>query len=184
MFEGKQIDLQGFQIPSNAPLFLIILSIHVLAGLTCVVTGVFAMLSKKQHGFHSKCGNIYYKSLWVVFITASVIAIMRWKEDYYLFILGLISFCAAFTGRMAVKNQWPKWSIVHISGMGFSYIFLITAFYVDNGKFLPVWKEFYPIAYWTLPVAVGTPIILLALLRHPLSRNYFRKSHQIEATDK
>lgn len=175
MFEGKQIDIQGFQIPSNAPLFLVILGIHVLAGLTCVVTGVFAMLSKKQHGFHSKSGNIYYKSLWVMFITASVIAILRWKEDYYLFILGLIAFCVAFTGRRAVKNQWPKWSIIHITGMGLSYIFLLTAFYVDNGKFLPVWKDFYPWVYWVLPGAVGIPIILITLFRHPLSKKYFSK---------
>jgi hypothetical protein len=51
MFEGKQIDVQGFQIPSNAPLFLAILSLHVSAGLTCVVAGVFAMLSKNNMDF-------------------------------------------------------------------------------------------------------------------------------------
>jgi len=175
MFEGKQIDVQGFQIPSNAPLFLVILFIHVLAGLACVVAGVFAMLAKKQHGLHSKSGNIYYKSLWVVFITASIMAMLRWKEDYYLFILGFISFCAASIGRMAVKHKWPKWSIVHITGMGLSYIFLLTAFYVDNGKFLPVWKDFRPLVYWLLPGVIGIPVIIRTLLRHPLSKDYFRK---------
>lgn len=176
MFEGKEIVVQGFQIPSDAPLFLIILSIHILAGLTCAVTGVFAMLSKKQHGFHSKSGNIYYRSLWIVFITASIIAIMRWQEDYYLFILGLISFCAAFIGRSAIKRKWPKWSVMHITGMGLSYIFLLTAFYVDNGKFLPVWKDFYPLVYWLLPGAIGIPIIIRTLLRHPLSKSYFGRN--------
>ncbi len=175
MLEGKPIDVQGFQIPSNAPLFLIILSIHILAGLICVATGVFAMLSKKQHGFHSKSGYIYYKSLWVVFITASVIAVLRWQEDHYLFILGLISFCAAFIGRMAIKNKWPKWSIIHITGMGLSYIFLLTAFYVDNGKFLPVWKNFHPLVYWLLPTVIGVPIIIRTLLHHPLSKSYFSR---------
>ncbi|MBS1688767.1 MAG: DUF2306 domain-containing protein [Bacteroidetes bacterium] len=173
MFEGKQIDIQGFQIPSNAPLFLAILSIHVLAGLTCAISGVFATLSRKQHGFHSKAGNVYYKSLWAVFITASVMAALRWKEDYYLFILGLISLSMAYIGRKAVKNKWPKWSIIHIIGMGMSYIFLLTAFYVDNGKFLPVWKNFHPVIYWLLPGIIGIPIIIRTLLRHPLSRNYF-----------
>lgn len=177
MFEGRQIIVQGFQIPSNAPLFLIVLSLHILAGLTCAVTGVLAMLSKKQHGFHSKCGNIYYKSLWVVFVTASVMAILKWKEDYYLFILGLISFCTAFIARKAIKNKWSKWSIIHISGMGLSYVFLLTAFYVDNGKFLPVWKDFNPLVYWLLPGAIGIPIIIRTLFRHPLSKDYFSRNN-------
>ena len=173
MFQGKPIDIQGFQIPSDAPLFLIILSIHILAGLTCALTGVFAMVSKKQHGFYSKSGSIYYWSLSVVFITASVIAITRWREDYYLFILGLISFGTAFIARKAIRNRWRKWSIIHITGMGLSYILLLTAFYVDNGKFLPVWKDFPPLVYWLLPGLIGVPIIVRTLLRHPLSKNYF-----------
>jgi len=31
--------------------------------------------------------------------------------------------------------------------MGVSYIVLLTAFYVDNGKSLPLWKELPPISY-------------------------------------
>jgi hypothetical protein len=49
--------------------------------------------------------------------------------------------------------------------MGVSYILLLTAFYVDNGKSLPLWKELPPIAYWILPGAIGGPIIGRALLR-------------------
>jgi hypothetical protein len=55
--------------------------------------------------------------------------------------------------------------------MGLSYILLLTAFYVDNGKSLPLWKELPPIAYWLLPAAVGMPLIIHALLRHPLARH-------------
>ena len=43
---------------------------------------------------------------------------------------------------------------------------LLTAFYVDNGHQLPVWKELPAWTYWTLPALVGTPIIVWALLRH------------------
>ena len=49
--------------------------------------------------------------------------------------------------------------------MGVSYILLLTAFYVDNGKSLPLWKELPSIAYWILPGAIGGPIIGRALLR-------------------
>jgi hypothetical protein len=59
---------------------------------------------------------------------------------------------------------------LHITGMGGSYILLLTAFYVDNGKNLPLWKELPPITYWLVPGAVGLPIIADALLRHPMMR--------------
>ena len=54
--------------------------------------------------------------------------------------------------------------------MGTSYIVLLTAFYVDNGPNLPLWRELPPLAFWILPSAVGIPIIIWALLRHPLIR--------------
>ena len=58
----------------------------------------------------------------------------------------------------------------HISGMGASYILRLIAFYVDNGRSLPLWKELPPVAYWLLPLVVGIPMIVRALLRHPLLR--------------
>ncbi len=173
MFEGNPIAFQGFIIPSDNPVFLTILSIHVLAALSCVVAGMMAMRAKKQVGLHPRYGAVYYHSLWAVFFTASIIATARWREDYPLFILGLLSISSAFAGRMAAKHKWRKWIIYHITGMGFSYIALLTAFYVDNGKFLPLWKMFNPLTYWLLPALMGVPIILRALVRHPLSKKYF-----------
>ena len=35
--------------------------------------------------------------------------------------------------------------------MGASYIFMLTAFYVDNGKNLPLWRELPQIAFWLDP---------------------------------
>lgn len=178
MLEGNPIVVQGFEIPSDDPLFLIILSIHVLTALTCVVTGIIAMLSKKQTGLHPKAGTFYFWSLMIVFLTACVIAILRWKEDYHLFILGFVSFISAIVGRAARRNRWEKWSIIHITAMGISYIFLLIAFYVDNGRFLPLWKNLNPVIYWLLPPLIGVPIIIRTLFRHPLSRKYFEKIKQ------
>jgi len=176
MLKGNQIVVQGFEIPSDHPLFLTILSRHILAALICVVTGIIAMLSKKQFGRHPKAGTIYFWSLLIVFITATIMAITRWTEDYYLFILGLITFTSALIGRRARRKLWTKWSIIHITGMGISYIFLLIAFYMDNGRFLPLWKNLNPILYWLLPPLIGVPIIIRTLLQHPLSRNYFIKN--------
>ena len=54
--------------------------------------------------------------------------------------------------------------------MGVSYVAMFTAFYVDNGKSLPLWKELPTVVYWLLPAAIGIPLICHALLWHPLVR--------------
>jgi hypothetical protein len=55
---------------------------------------------------------------------------------------------------------------LHLVGMSASYILLLTAFYVDNGKHLPVWKSLPHLAYWLLPSAVGLPLVTRALIRY------------------
>jgi hypothetical protein len=55
---------------------------------------------------------------------------------------------------------------LHIIGMGVSYIVMLTAFYVDNGKNLPIWRELPDAAYWILPGAAGVPLIVRALRRY------------------
>jgi hypothetical protein len=42
------------------------------------------------------------------------------------------------------------------------------AFYVDNGKQLPVWRDLPAFTYWLIPFASGMQIIVWALLRHPV----------------
>jgi hypothetical protein len=139
-----------------------------------VIAGLIAILSKKHKGKHSTFGAIYYWVLWVVFATSTLIAIFRWKEDYHLFLLGIVSFVSALIGRTALRNKWKKWSVIHTIGMSLSYIFLIVAFYVDNGRFLPLWKELDPILYWLLPLLVGIPLTIRTLLRHPLTKGHFK----------
>jgi hypothetical protein len=166
--------IAGIPIPSTSPLFLSIVGFHVLAGLLCTITGVVAMLSNKARGRHSNFGTVYYWGLMAVFVTATALAAARWKEDYHLFILGALSFAAAHLGRRALRQHWSNWLRLHLTGMGTSYILLLTAFYVDNGKSLPLWRELPPLALWLLPSAAGVPIIVHALLRHPLVRGFRR----------
>ena len=160
----------GIPIPSTSPAFLAVVALHVLVGLVCVVTGAIAMLSPKRSGRHPTFGTIYYWALVVVFVSATGLSVVRWAENYHLFILGLLAFIAASLGRAARRQRWRRCVRLHITGMGLSYILLLTAFYVDNGKSLPLWKELPPISYWLLPAAIGIPLIIRALLRHPLAR--------------
>jgi hypothetical protein len=167
---GTSITVAGIEIPSTDPVFLAIVAVHVLFGLACTITGIFAMLNQKRTGRHPFFGTIYYWCLFGVFVTASALAAVRWAEDYHLFILGALAFAAASVGRMARRKRWTRWVELHITGMGTSYILLLTAFYVDNGKSLPLWRELPSITYWLLPAAIGIPLIVRALLWHPLAR--------------
>lgn len=163
------INVAGIEIPSDSPVFLAALGAHILFGLSCVVTGVVAMLSRKRPGRHPRSGTIYYYCLSVVFASATFLSAMRWAEDYHLFILGTLSFATASLGRAALRRHWRNRIRLHITCMGLSYILLLTAFYVDNGKNLPLWNKLPQIAFWLLPGAVGIPFIVRALLRHPLA---------------
>ena len=90
----------GIPIPSTSPIFLAVVGLHVLIGLICVIAGAVAMLSPKRSGRHPTFGTIYYWGLVVVFVSATGLAIVRWAEDYHLFILGLLAFIAASVGRV------------------------------------------------------------------------------------
>jgi hypothetical protein len=163
-------NLAGIEIPSTNPVFLTVVGIHILLGLSCTVTGAIAMLSQKRAGRHPQCGTIYFWCLTGVFLTATGLAAVRWAEDYHLFIVGALALAAAYLGRQARRRRWRHWVRLHIAGMGSSYILLLTAFYVDNGQNLPLWKELPSIAYWLSPAAIGIPLIVRALLWHPLVR--------------
>src|SRR5689334_18465098 len=137
----------GIELPSDSPWFLGLIGIHILAGLVCAITGIVAMLSEKRAGRHPVFGTTYYWGLSVVFASSAVLSILRWPEDNPLFALGTLAFAAATLGRSARRRRWRGWARVHITGMGTSYVLLLTAFYVDNGKSLPLWRDLPAIAY-------------------------------------
>ena len=177
--ENENTIVLGIPIPSTDPVFLAIVGVHVLFGLAAVIAGAVAMLSKKGRGQHSNFGTIYFWCLFGVFITMSALSFMRWAENYHLFILGALSFVSAFFGRIAARWRWYQWPRLHLTCMGASYILMLTAFYVDNGKNLPLWKELPKIAFWFLPGAIGVPLILYALFRHPLVLRFDRSRADI-----
>lgn len=166
----------GIPIPSSSPLFLSIVAIHVAAGIVCVIVGIVAMVSAKRPGRHPGAGSVYFWSLAVVFLSMTVLSVIRWPEDNHLLLLGIISFGTAVVGREARRRRKPGWVPVHIIGMSVSYIALITAFYVDNGPNLPLWRELPPLAFWILPSAFGVPILVRVLKRHPLMVGHRRAS--------
>jgi hypothetical protein len=168
---GDSTTIGGIVIPSTDPVFLaVVIGIHIPLGIACVITGVGAMLCRKGRGQHSSRGTIYFWCLTALFASAAFLSIVRWSENYHLFILGAAALGFAWFGRSALQHRWPNSVRLHITGMGMSYVVMLIAFYVDNGKQLPLWKDLPSFMYWLLPLAIGTPLIARAVLWHPLAR--------------
>ena len=170
----QPLTILGIPIPSDSPVFLGALAVHVVAGLGAVLAGAVAMLSPKRPGRHSRLGRVYFRCLAVVTVTMALLSAMRWREDYHLFALGVLAAAAALAGLSGVRRR-PRALRTHVVGFGASYILMLTAFYVDNGKNLPLWNRLPTAAYWVLPALVGVPLIVRALLTHPLLRSAVRR---------
>jgi hypothetical protein len=166
---NDSVTIGGIIIPSADPVFLtIVVGVHIPLGIACVVAGASAMLLRKGRGRHSTFGTTYFWCLLALFVSATLLSIMRWSDNYHLFILGAAAIGCAWFGRSALRLRWPNWVRLHIGGMSLSYVVMLIAFYVDNGKQLPIWKDLPHFLYWLLPPVVAAPLIIWALLHHPL----------------
>ena len=87
-FDG---DFFGIPIPDEGPVFAIAVIVHIVAGLTCVGSGIVAMVSRKGGRIHIVFGRIYVGGIAVVFASMVVLAAIRWPLDNHLAILGLIA---------------------------------------------------------------------------------------------
>lgn len=154
----------GDQVGSTAPIFLAFLTVHVIAGLTAVISGAVAALTRKGSGRHVRAGRWFYRAITVVFLTATALTIMRWRQDYHLLIIGAVAFAAATAGYL-YRRRRPG-DTGHILGMGVGYVAMLTAFYVDNGPHLPLWDRLPPLTFWFLPGVIAAPIIVRAVLAH------------------
>jgi hypothetical protein len=133
---------------------------------------VIVALMKSLLGFAAS--GVYFWPLAVVFVTSTGMSVLNWSGDAYLLVLGTLAFASARLGRTARRRRWPGWTTADIVGMSASYVVLLTAFYVENGPRLPLWKELPPIAFWIGPTFIGAPIIARALWRHTRVRRHLR----------
>ena len=163
----------GVEVGSTAPIFLAVLAVHVVGGLTAVITGAAAALARKGSPRHIWAGRGYYRAITAVFVTATALAAMRWAQDWYLFVLGAVAFTAATAGYLHRRYHRPG-DTGHIAGMGIAYAAMLTAFYVDNGPYLPLWDRLPVLAFWLLPAAIAAPLIIRAIIRAKKPSTAFR----------
>ena len=159
------LNILGIEVPDSRPLFIAALAVHVPAGMVAVVAGALAATARKQPGRHPVAGRVYLVALAALGASALVLALMRWRHDWPLFLLDLVALGAAGTGLVLRRRARAGWLPRHGSLMAASYVVLLTGFYIDNGPNLPVWDRLPTIAYWTLPALVGLPLTIRALAR-------------------
>jgi len=156
----------GIAIPDAGPFFYTALAVHIFAAATCVIAGVLAATARKRPGRHPRAGTIYVVGLAVVFVTATVMAVLRWRQDWHLFLIATAAFGLGAAGWLVRRRRPQRWLAWHGATMGASYIALMTGFYVDNGPQLPLWNRLPHLTYWLLPAVVGAPLIWWALVRN------------------
>ena len=108
--------------------------------------------ASKGPGRHVNWGLAYVWSLGGVVVATSVLSVMHWPQNVDLSVLGGCAMLAAWGGHAAVQRRWPHWPRLHLAGIGVYYtFFLMTAVYVDNGRFLPLWHALPGLAFWLIP---------------------------------
>jgi hypothetical protein len=163
-------DIFGLPVPSTDKFFLAIVVIHILIALAAVLSGLFAMLISKTSARHPFFGKLYFWAMWFSFLCIVILSIMRWPHNAHLLGIGILAIGFTLAGYWMAKTKNKSWPRRHTICMGSSYIFLLTGFYVDNGKNLPLWNVFPQWFFWIFPAMVGIPIIVYALLKNPLNR--------------
>jgi hypothetical protein len=166
------LDIAGLHIPDAGPVFLTALAIHVTAGLTAAAAGIVAATAGKRPGRHPRAGTVYLYAITGVFVTATVMAILRWRHDWHLLIIATIAFGLAALGWWARARRPPNWMAWHGIAMAGSFTALLTGFYVDNGPQLPLWNQLPRLSYWLIPAAVAIPLTWRALIHNTAIRTH------------
>ena len=170
------VEIGGLDVPDAGAVFLAALAVHVTAGATGVIAGGLAAAAGKRPGRHPRAGTVYLYAIGAVFVTATVMAVLRWQRDWHLFLIAAVAAGLAVFGWSARRRSPRRWLAWHGSAMAGSYIALLTGFYVDNGPQLPLWDRLPHLTYWLLPAAVGIPVTRRALRRNGAIRTTARRT--------
>ncbi len=139
--------IAGLHVGSTDPIFLCALAVH-----TSPLRWPHWSPERSPHaGDKRQARHIRYDSAYSICLTvartASALAALRWQQTWPLFFLGAAAFAVATTGRLR-RSGW----VVHVLPMGGSHLVLLTAFFVDNGPHLPLWRlPARPDAHRTVP---------------------------------
>ncbi len=96
----------------------VFLYLHIVAGMSALLTGLVAILTPKGGKQHRFTGKIFFVAMLVVALSAFVIAIV--KNIPFLLAIGMFSFYLNYFGYRVLKNReakfkWQDWLVVAFS---------------------------------------------------------------------
>jgi hypothetical protein len=134
-----------------------VLMVHIAAGVAGLALGPLAMVAPARRRGHTRAGSAYHWAVLVVCLSAAGLALMRWDELWWFVLLAAFSYALALRGDVAARRRRPGWRRDHITGVGGSYIALVTALLVVSSDGA--------IVTWLLPSLIGAPVIHLVRAR-------------------
>lgn len=93
------------------------LIIHVFSGISCFVSGLMAILSRKGSRLHKTVGKIYFIAMFLVLITA--IAVSLYRNNTFLLYIAIFAAYLTYAGVRSIYNKklhpnfldWSFWII-------------------------------------------------------------------------
>lgn len=154
--------------------------VHILAGMTALFVAPVAMVTAKGGPAHRRWGKVYFWMMAVVAVTA--IPLGFWRPNYFLMLVAVFSFYAAFTGYRVLYRKRPDRGdrARPIDWTAASVTFVASAALVAFGllKPAPIWVQLSPVA-----VAFGALGLFQSLrdvvrfVRPPTERNAWWFDH-------
>jgi hypothetical protein len=130
---------------------------HVAAGLMGLALGPVALFAPATGRLGSRARGAYHAAMLAVCLSAVGLAALRWQELWWFAALAAFSYALARRGHDAARRRRPGWRRGHITGVGGSYIALVTALLVVSADGA--------ILTWVVPTLIGVPIIHVARAR-------------------
>ncbi len=107
-------------------LFNTLLTLHIAAGFTALISALFAMFSKLldvAHSWHMYSGRLFFWAMFAIFVTAIPMSLLR--PNLFLFLISIFSFYFALSGWRSARNRrgtpqlidWAKAAVMSVTAL-------------------------------------------------------------------
>ena len=107
-----------------------LLIVHIIAGMTCLFSGILAILTVKGGKYHRYSGKLYFIAMFTVIATALVLSLYR--NNLFLLLIASFSFYMAWAGVRSTKNRSLKPSVLDWFFLGTAVITAAVMIYTLN----------------------------------------------------